>query len=97
MSGRKPWASGRDIAKLRALVIQTYGLECSICHEMIDPRYRSPDPRSFSIDHVLARGLGGSDALENLRPAHRGCNSAKGKRLPARRARRRREIDPAFF
>lgn len=80
----KPWASGREIAKLRALVIDTYGLECSICHELIDATLRAPDPRSFTIDHVLPRKYGGSNNLENLRPAHLGCNSKRGAKIQTR-------------
>nr|WP_221884778.1 HNH endonuclease [Actinobaculum suis] len=91
----RSWGGGTKIRKLTELVIAHYGLECSVCHEMIDLRYRSPSPKSFSIDHVLPRALGGSDDIANLRPAHRGCNSAKGKRIlqPARR----RYLNRQFF
>jgi len=38
-----------------------------------------------TADHTpIARSHGGGDSMENLRPAHKGCNSARGnrKRLP---------------
>ena len=31
-----------------------------------------------TADHVVPRALGGSDALENLRPCHARCNAAAG-------------------
>lgn len=35
------------------------------------------DTENFSVDHVIARALGGEDTLENLVPCCRSCNSAK--------------------
>ena len=95
MSKQRNWAGGRDVARTRAKLIDLYGYECHICHQLINPALRAPDPGSYSIDHVLPRALGGSNALENLRPAHLGCNSRKGKRL--NQPRRRGYIDATFF
>lgn len=37
------------------------------------------DPRDPPVaDHVVPRSLGGSDELDNLRPAHRSCNGSRG-------------------
>lgn len=33
-----------------------------------------------SADHVVPVSLGGSDAMENLRPAHLECNKRRGNR-----------------
>ncbi|MEZ2371046.1 HNH endonuclease [Arthrobacter sp. RCC_34] len=57
------------------LVIDTYGLKCHLCGGYIMSK------RSLSVDHVLPRARGGSDSLENLRPAHVSCNSSKGARI----------------
>ena len=35
-----------------------------------------------TLDHIIARADGGTDELENLRPAHRSCNSSRGRRDP---------------
>jgi 5-methylcytosine-specific restriction endonuclease McrA len=32
-------------------------------------------------DHIVPRGRGGSDALVNLRPAHKSCNGRRGQAL----------------
>lgn len=34
------------------------------------------------MDHVIPRAKGGSNAVENLRLAHRRCNSRRGSRVP---------------
>lgn len=38
---------------------------------------------ALTMDHVLPRYFGGTNAIENLRPAHRGCNSRKNFRTQA--------------
>lgn len=37
-------------------------------------------PEAWTVDHVLAWAEGGRNDKSNLRPAHRGCNAAKGAR-----------------
>ncbi|GAA1007972.1 hypothetical protein GCM10009551_088810 [Nocardiopsis tropica] len=59
---------GRKVAELYALVIATYGPICHLCGS----------DGADSIDHVITQHAGGGDELENLRPAHGGCNSARG-------------------
>lgn len=39
------------------------------------------DPWAPSIDHIVPRALGGSDARPNLRAAHKLCNVRHGNRL----------------
>lgn len=94
MSGGRRWR-GRNQAQLRRLVTDVYGWRCSICHTMIDPNATRLRDR-LSIDHVLPVSRGGTDTLENLRPAHYGCNAARGD--GSRTVRRRpTEIGIAFF
>jgi 5-methylcytosine-specific restriction endonuclease McrA len=65
---------GRKQSALTAEVLRLYGTVCALCGgEGADTK-----------DHIIPRSLGGSDALDNLRPAHRRCNSRRGNR-PARR------------
>lgn len=63
----KRWA-GRKVAALTALVLGTYGTDCHLCG----------GPGATSADHLVPRSKGGTDALDNLRPAHLGCNIARG-------------------
>lgn len=90
---RTRW-QGRDRLRLRQLVTDTYGWTCTLCHRPIDPHATALRDR-LSIDHVLPVARGGSDSLENLRPTHHGCNSAKrdGRRL----RRRATETAAGFF
>nr|DAQ33771.1 MAG TPA: HNH endonuclease [Caudoviricetes sp.] len=94
MSGGRRWR-GRNQKQLRQLVIDVYGWRCSICHTMINPDATRLRDR-LSIDHVLPVSRGGTDTIENLRPAHYGCNAARGD--GSRTVRRRpTEIGIAFF
>lgn len=79
---------GRRVAQLRAAVLALYGNQCVICNELIDLARVHPDSMSFSIEHLTPRSAGGTDSLVNLRPAHLGCNSARGNR-PMQTARPR--------
>lgn len=77
------------------MVTDVYGWRCSICHTMINPDATRLRDR-LSIDHVLPVSRGGTDTIENLRPAHYGCNAARGD--GSRTVRRRpTEIGIAFF
>lgn len=51
----------------RKRVVDTHGLTCWICGLPI------PDDE-FTLDHVIPKSEGGTNAEENLRPAHRKCN-----------------------
>ena len=51
---------------------------CQICGERVD---RHADPLSDwypSLDHIVPRSHGGTDDADNLRTAHRWCNSVRG-------------------
>ncbi len=62
---------GRKAQQYVQLTLQTYGSVCWLCGL----------PGSDSADHVIARDNGGAVYdLDNLGPAHRSCNFARGKR-----------------
>ena len=61
---------GRMVAELRALVFAAHGDTCWLCGH----------PSADTIDHVRPRALGGTDTLDNLRPAHGFCNTGRGAR-----------------
>lgn len=87
-TGRAIWAKyrrdqlqyGSWIGKRRRLAIyERDGWECKICGDPVDP---SADPITGdlapSLDHIVARSVGGDDSDSNLRCAHRVCNSRRG-------------------
>jgi len=50
---------------------------CHICGDAINYQAHHLDPNSFTIDHITPINRGGSDTLDNLAAAHRGCNRTK--------------------
>lgn len=55
---------------------------CGICGEDIDYSAHYLDPSSFTIDHITPITHGGTDTLDNLQAAHRGCNRDKSDKRP---------------
>lgn len=78
------WAGGgREVRALASLVVTEYGAVCWLCHRPIDLDAPRRGPLGLSVDHVIPRSKGGTNALDNLRPAHLHCNSKRGNRTPA--------------
>lgn len=73
---------GRRIAVLRRRVVEVYGTACHLCGtETADPaEVGHLHPLALSLDHLVPRSRGGTDAIDNLRPAHRRCNLSRGAR-----------------
>ena len=81
---------GSNLQKLRKAVFNHYGDECWLCHQ----------GGADTIDHIIPLMHGGTDELENLRPAHgRKSASCVGnysrKRPRQHQGNRIREIDPS--
>lgn len=85
MTGTRKWG-GREAVRLTKLTLSEYGTTCHICG----------NDGANSADHLVPRSLGGSDAIENLRPAHTRCNSARGNRI-GRRARSGQDLRGFFL
>ena len=51
---------------------------CQLCNEPIDVGAHYQSDWAASLDHIVPRSRGGSDDPENLRTAHRWCNSIRG-------------------
>lgn len=60
-----------------AEIAERDGTDCRLCGLPVDMAIKSPNRWAPSVDHIIPRALGGSDAPENLQLAHRGCNSSK--------------------
>lgn len=69
---------GRAATEATALTLAEYGTVCHLCRR----------PGADTADHLIPRASGGTDALDNLRPAHKSCNSARGDRSLAEWFRR---------
>lgn len=55
------------------------GMGCAICGEPLDRHVRDPNDEAYiTFDHIVPRARGGVDKLDNLRLAHRVCNSERG-------------------
>lgn len=64
-------------------VVRQYGETCHICSEVIDLSLSRTSKLGLTIDHVIPLSKGGSDEIENLRPAHWICNNRKSDKLDA--------------
>lgn len=64
--GLPPWA-GRYAQRVTASCLAEYGDTCHLCLR----------PGATTADHLIPRSLGGLDTLDNLRPAHKLCNSRR--------------------
>lgn len=73
--------NGRRVTELRAHVLSSKGTVCHLCGY----------PGADTIDHLVPRVAGGDDSLDNLVPAHKSCNSARGA-LPLELWRQRHPI-----
>lgn len=58
-------------------VVREYGDTCHICQELIDMNLPRTSRMGLTIDHVIALSKGGTDTMDNLRPAHWICNNRK--------------------
>lgn len=66
---------------------------CHICGAPIDYLLPYSEPMSFVIDHVVPLQKGGADSIDNIKAAHRECNSKKRARLFAPIVRRSGSLD----
>lgn len=61
----------------RAAVVDRDGSVCWLCREPVDFDAPPNSDWSATLDHVVTRAAGGSDGVDNLRLAHRWCNSVR--------------------
>ena len=61
-------------------VEREHGSVCHLCGGEIDRAPDAPWRLKWSLDHLIPFSQGGEDSLQNLRPAHLGCNVRRGTR-----------------
>ena len=77
------WANAIQVSKrVRLEIYERDGWTCQICLTAVDPTLDPNDRMSATLDHITPRALTlfPDDSPENLRLAHRACNSARGVR-----------------
>lgn len=57
------------------------GWICWICGRPVDQELPTDHPMHASLDHVIPRNQGGSDAVSNLRLSHHRCNHERDAKL----------------
>ena len=66
---------------IRAAIYERDGYRCKLCNELVD---MAADPQrgdwAPTLDHIIPRSQGGTHDADNLRTAHRWCNSIRGDR-----------------
>lgn len=72
---RAVYARGDNIDAL--LLFDLHGWICYLCREKIDKKYRCPDWRAATIEHVVPLASGGTHTWDNVVPAHLKCNLNK--------------------
>lgn len=75
---------GRTGQRWRDLRSTVYSTEenCWLCGQWVDQTLPALDSRARTADHLVSLQHGGSELdRDNLRLAHRGCNSARSNRI----------------
>lgn len=76
---RATLAGAEERPYTEAEVYALHGYHCYLCGLPMNPDATGPGVPTF--DHVIPLSRGGADVLDNVRPAHKGCNSRKHDRL----------------
>lgn len=77
------WANEIQISRGDRLAIyERDGWTCQLCGDPVDPNLNTQERMGATLDHIVPRSLTltPDDSPENLRLAHRACNSARGNR-----------------
>jgi 5-methylcytosine-specific restriction endonuclease McrA len=73
---RAKYAQGDEIDHVT--LFNLYGWTCHVCWKQIEPHRRFPDFSAATVDHIVPLCQGGTHTWDNVQPAHRSCNEAKG-------------------
>lgn len=64
-------------------VVDLYGSTCHICQVKIDLDLSRTNRLGLTVDHLVPLSKGGTDTIDNMRPAHWICNVRKGNKTDA--------------
>lgn len=59
------------------IVYSRDGWICQICHKKVDKRFKHPNSKSASLDHIVPLSKGGAHIYANVQLAHLECNLNK--------------------
>lgn len=74
---RRKQLGGQRMPSRRA-VIEAWGSTCHICGMDIDVTLPGTHSEGLHREHVVALADGGSNHIDNVKPAHKVCNLTKG-------------------
>jgi 5-methylcytosine-specific restriction endonuclease McrA len=63
------------------VIVERDGAVCHLCGQPIDLALHGWNPMGLTLDHVIPLARGGPHTIDNLKPAHRVCNTSKGARV----------------
>lgn len=75
--GQPPFEDTRFRAALKAAWLEEYGNECPTCESHMRFDKGDVSDRTATLDHIIARALGGTHALDNLQVICNRCNNLK--------------------
>lgn len=71
-------AAGGDVVPYKEQdIYERDNWRCHVCGGQIDPKLTDRSRLSPTLDHLVAVSQGGSDTADNVRAAHKGCNSRR--------------------
>lgn len=74
--------NNHDRRKDKDYLLAKYEGKCALCGEDIDAELLLPDPRAFTVDHIVPKSRGGCRYdVANKQPAHNECNRVKANRV----------------
>ena len=63
-------------------IVRMYGSVCHICTNPIDLDLPRNSRYGLTVDHVIPISKGGTDSVDNMKPAHWICNILKSDKMP---------------
>lgn len=74
----KRWDGSHEYRKNRAILLDSLPQPCYFCGKTVNRLPAYPHPKSFAVQHIVARSRGGGHEMENLAPCHMQCNAREG-------------------